>query len=400
MKEAKEKKFKCIDAAVQNGISVINLFAGIDEYTAMCFTDEFRYLENISSAIQVRVNSAGGSVLHGWSIVDIILNSSVPVEIVVVGVAASMASVITVAADNSKIMDYASVMVHNPFYSSGSIMDVEDQQLKVFRESLVKMYTARLEMSREDIESLMDGEEGQDGTWMTAEEAVSKGFVGEVIKTPSRQKKKFEGIIENSSDKAKEIQAKFQEVLDENKSQIKKREMIEEINAQLEIDANASVDTAKSKIKDLQNRVGELTKSQGALEVSNTSLQTELGKAKEEVTAKADKIVELENKVSAFEQAQKDAEKAEREEILDSAVKDGRIPEGEKEVWANLLESNAEAAKSAIANLTPTGEKKPLSKEVKASKEQKSEEVKDDAKDTPALPTISAMMADIASKQG
>lgn len=130
--------FRCVENVCTEK-AVINLFQSITEESAANFIKEFQYLESISSKIQIRVNSAGGSVLHGWSIIDIIINSSVPIEVVVVGVAASMASVIAVAATETKIMDYASIMVHNPFYASTSVVDVDDPQLKTYREQLVRL---------------------------------------------------------------------------------------------------------------------------------------------------------------------------------------------------------------------------------------------------------------------
>ncbi|MEM6734485.1 MAG: ATP-dependent Clp protease proteolytic subunit [Bacteroidota bacterium] len=395
MKEAEQTGFKCIENAIEGGKSVINLFHDINESSTQDFIGEFKYLEHFSSSIQIRVNSAGGSVRHGWSIVDTIMNSGVPTEGVIVGIAASMASIVSIVAERTKMMDYASLMVHNPFFTSTSLVDVDDQQLNIFREQLIKLYMARLNKERGEITSLMKGEDGQDGTWMDAEMAVDKGFIQRenIIETPAQRREEIsviqntiadvKAMIFNSSPRtnivridAKDLGEKFDELGNRISSfhnkifntQTKTDKMLEEINAELGLEVNASTASAKAKIKDLLNRATELEKSNGVLEVTNTTMGTELKKAHEKVEASASMINELANRLKEFEAEKEAAVKAENDKLISEAVTDGRIPKDEKEVWANLLTSNPECAKTAIASLTAIGEKKPLSELVKASK--------------------------------
>ena len=66
--------------------------------------------------IQLRINSGGGSVIDGMSIVSAIRSSKAAVHCYVDGIAASMAAVIAVAGDRLLMMDYAKLMIHDPFY--------------------------------------------------------------------------------------------------------------------------------------------------------------------------------------------------------------------------------------------------------------------------------------------
>ncbi len=67
--------------------------------------------------ICIRVNSPGGHVLQGMSIVSALLSMNTPVCVCIDGIAASMAAVIAVAADRVCMMDDAKLMIHNPYFA-------------------------------------------------------------------------------------------------------------------------------------------------------------------------------------------------------------------------------------------------------------------------------------------
>lgn len=366
MEDIANREFKCIEAVVKDGESVIKLFDTIDEYSAKYFVEEFEWLENISSSIRIRINSAGGSVLHGWSIVDKILSSKVPTTAVVVGVAASMASIVMICANKSEIMDYASVMVHNPFIKYATV-DVESKQLETYREQMIRIYSARTGLSRSEVEIIMNGEGDEDETWMTAEIAEQKGFVDKVIPAPAKDREQFLMASVNATE-ILDIQAKYSQILESKILNInKKNVMLDTIKATLKLNGDASEATINAKVQDLVNRNGELDKSVNALTVSNKQFETELSKAQAKVAEYETQVAQYETQIEAFNAEKAAAVKAENDKIIADAVKDGRIPEDQKESWEDLLEKSPEAAKAAIVALTPVGEKKKLSDKVKPS---------------------------------
>lgn len=208
-----------IEATVSGGTSIINLFSGITEKSAKSFINDFKYLEKISSSIQIRINSSGGSVLHGWSIVDTILNSSVPTEGVVVGVAASMASVILAVVNKPKMMEYTSIMVHNPFYTNGK-PDANDKQLETMRGQLIRIYSLRWGKSQEEVEAMMDGNEGEDGTWMNCEDAIRFGVIGKdgMIGVPAQIRNEYSSIAASAIER-KKMPAMYQQIITRNSLQ-------------------------------------------------------------------------------------------------------------------------------------------------------------------------------------
>ncbi|MGH0945211.1 Clp protease ClpP, partial [Bacillus mycoides] len=64
--------------------------------------------------VKLLINSGGGSVLEGFAIYDMLAKADIKVHAVVEGMAASMASIILLAADNIDIYENARIMTHKP----------------------------------------------------------------------------------------------------------------------------------------------------------------------------------------------------------------------------------------------------------------------------------------------
>ncbi len=128
--------------------------------------------------IEVRINSAGGSVFDGMAIYNTLRGRKGKVRVHVDGLAASIASVIAMAGDEIVMEPGSMMMVHNPW--NVTIGDAEDHResaelLDKVRDSLVVAYEQKTGIPRQELVALMDDE-----TWMTAEEAVDRGFATQV----------------------------------------------------------------------------------------------------------------------------------------------------------------------------------------------------------------------------
>ena len=130
-------------------------------------------------AITIHVNSQGGSVIEGIAIGGMIERHPAKVTALIEGGALSIASYIVMKADRVVMSNDAWLMIHNPmtamqgdsgeFKKAANMMDRMASQL-------VDAYEQRTGISREKIHEMMNEE-----TWMTADEAVSLGFVDEKI---------------------------------------------------------------------------------------------------------------------------------------------------------------------------------------------------------------------------
>lgn len=81
----------------------------------------------------IRMNSPGGNVFQGMSIVSAILSMNTPVCVHIDGIAASMAAVVAVAADRVCMMDFAKMMIHDPYFTGESGKATSPKQKKALR---------------------------------------------------------------------------------------------------------------------------------------------------------------------------------------------------------------------------------------------------------------------------
>jgi ATP-dependent protease ClpP protease subunit len=131
-----------------------------------------------AQTITLRVNSPGGSVFDGQAIAAAISRHPATVTAYIDGLAASIATVIALAADRVIMNDNALFMIHDPRLGvDGSADDMRSAAalLDKVTDSLVTTYTAKTGMPDADIRAAMAAE-----TWYTAAEAFDAGFVDQV----------------------------------------------------------------------------------------------------------------------------------------------------------------------------------------------------------------------------
>ena len=122
----------------------------------------------------VEINSPGGNVWDGLAIYNMLRGRQAPVTTRVVGIAASIASIIALAGDTVEIADAALFMIHDP---SGMVAGSSEDMRKMadaldqHAEVLAGIYRKRTGRSIESIRAAMKAE-----TWFTADEAIQFGL--------------------------------------------------------------------------------------------------------------------------------------------------------------------------------------------------------------------------------
>lgn len=129
--------------------------------------------------LEVVINSGGGDVYAGSEIYTALRDYRGDVTVKVVGIAASAASVIAMAGDTIEISPTAQIMIHN--VSSGASGDHralahEAEVLKNYNNSIANAYLDKTGIEKDELLELMNHE-----TWLTAEQAVEKGFADKVM---------------------------------------------------------------------------------------------------------------------------------------------------------------------------------------------------------------------------
>ncbi|HEJ4650912.1 TPA: Clp protease ClpP [Pseudomonas aeruginosa] len=165
--------------ALSRGVAEILLYdeIGVWGITAQQFARELKALGDLS-LISLRIHSPGGDVFEGTAIYNLLKNHPARVEAHVDGLAASMASVIAMAADTIYMPENAMMMVHRPWGIQGG--EADDMRryadlLEKIEGTMVAAYMAKTGKSEEDIKALLKAE-----TWMDGREAVEAGFADQL----------------------------------------------------------------------------------------------------------------------------------------------------------------------------------------------------------------------------
>ena len=127
--------------------------------------------------ILLRIHSPGGEVFDGNAIATA-LSRRGNVEVQIEGIAASMATLISLSGKPVKMAENGFYMIHNPWGAAmGDAEELRKQAelLDRIRGNMVNAYSAKTGQSPEQIGEWMDAE-----TWFTAEQALQAGFVDEV----------------------------------------------------------------------------------------------------------------------------------------------------------------------------------------------------------------------------
>lgn len=142
--------------------------------------------------LRVVINSPGGSVYEAILIHNMIADWPEEVTTHVPAIAASAATLLSMVGDKRTMADNAEYMIHNPYViMAGNAKELRAMANKIDKtgEKILDMYDRVSTLSRDEIKDFLDGEEGFDGTYFTAHEALDAGFVDSIIDTSRKSKK-------------------------------------------------------------------------------------------------------------------------------------------------------------------------------------------------------------------
>lgn len=143
-----------------------------DAVAAKRFVRELNKLD--VSTISLRINSPGGSVFDGHAIYNALKNHKATITTYVDGLAASIASVVALAADRVVVAKNSMFMIHNPHtiaLGDAAEMRKTADFLDQVRNTIVGVYEEKTGQKPADIEAEMDRE-----AWYEADEAVALGY--------------------------------------------------------------------------------------------------------------------------------------------------------------------------------------------------------------------------------
>lgn len=178
------KQFYAMSA--KNNVGRIDIYDDIGFFgtSAAKFAKEFSDLEASCKNIEVHISSNGGSMYDGLAIYNRIRQSKIPVTIHIDGLAASSASLIAMAGDETHMAQNALLMMHMPHtVTFGGKNDHEAalSALEAAEKAILVAYVNKSGKPEDEVRDLLAANGGE-GTWFGADEAKEAGFVDKVVK--------------------------------------------------------------------------------------------------------------------------------------------------------------------------------------------------------------------------
>jgi ATP-dependent protease ClpP protease subunit len=230
----------------------------------------------------MEINSGGGSVLDGYRLYYAILamrDRGVKVTAIINSLAASMASVIAMAADEIHMVKGGQMMIHDASLNSSGNAS-EHMQISEFldgiSDEIADIYSGKSGMDKDMIRKMMKME-----TWLNADKAFAIGLIDKVIGAkfdtiPKASMSILDKLLPNA-ELASKIEAKDSEIKSLEAS-------ISEVSAKFAMIEN-----------ELQNAITELTAVKADLDEKTEALKV----AEEKITEQEGSITELAEKSEA-----------------------------------------------------------------------------------------------------
>ena len=260
----------------------IYIFDEIGTYgvTAQDFISEIKGLKDMP--INLRINSLGGDVFDGMAMYNVIKRREAKTTVYIEGIAASIATIIALGADEVIMAENSLFMIHNAWGgTSGEAKDMRKtaETLDKITSELTDIYVKKTGLSYDALAEMMDEE-----SWLNAQEAFDLGFI--------------DTISDSIKVAAKYDVSKFKNITQE---EIKNKLSININNKKM---TNELKDWFNSKVEEIVTAVkGEVKVSADVAE--QTAITVNLGD-NEEITNKISefeaKNIELSNKMSLLEE--------------------------------------------------------------------------------------------------
>ena len=271
---------------------------GMGGVNAQGFIEEIKSFKD--SPMNLHINCVGGDVFDGMAIFNIIKKRTAKTTVYIEGIAASMGSVIALAADSVVMAENSLFMIHNAW--GGAMGEAKEMKktaklLDKISGEIADIYVKKTKLPYDKVKEMMDEE-----TWLNAEEALELGFIDSIsdaIKVAAKYDvSKFKNITNKEIKNKLSINIKSKKMTDELKTWFNGK--VEDIIARVK---SENVDTdSKSKIEVTMSDEAEILNKFSDFEAKITEVSgsvTELEGEKETLTIEVERLNALVSKADA-----------------------------------------------------------------------------------------------------
>lgn len=264
----------------------VYIFDEIGTYgiTAQEFITDIKDLKD--TPINLRINSLGGDVFDGMAMYNVIKRREAKTTVYIEGIAASIATIISLGADEVVMAENSLFMIHNAW--GGTMGEAKDMRktadtLEKITGELTDIYRKKTGLSYDALAEMMDEE-----TWLNANEAFEMGFIDTIsdsIKVAAKYDvSKFKNITQEEIQNKLSININNKKMTNELKEWFNNK--VEEIVTAVKGDVKVSEDVAEQTAitvnlgdnDEIKNKISEF-------ESSNIELSNKISLLEEELVA-------------------------------------------------------------------------------------------------------------------
>ena len=318
----------------------IYIFDEIGTYgvTAQDFISEIKGLKDMP--INLRINSLGGDVFDGMAMYNVIKRRESKTTVYIEGIAASIATIIALGADEVIMAENSLFMIHNAWGgTSGEAKDMRKtaETLDKITSELTDIYVKKTGLSFEVISEMMNEE-----TWLNAKEAFDLRFIDTIsdsIKVAAKYDvSKFKNITQEEIKNKLSININNKKMTNELKDWFnsKVEEIVTAVKGEVKVSADVAEQTAITvNLGDNE----EITNKISEFEAKNIELSNKISLLEEElVSAKGNNetlTVEVEGLNAKINKA--DAKGTELETSGDPSVVENKKEDSDTKFWNGIV---------------------------------------------------------------
>lgn len=270
-------------------------------------------IENAVDTLEIEIHSPGGSVFEGYRIYNAmkeLRERGVYVTAKINTLAASMGSVIAMAADKITIASNGRMMIHDAssgVHGNADAMRKTADMLEEISDEIAGVYAEKTGKDKDDIRKMMKSE-----TWISAKKAVEMGFADEIFDTKSKVMSILSKFMPDAQlvEKVSGLEASLADA--ENQ--------ITDISAQL-AEAQNDLATAVSELSELKASAEKLAEEKAQIEASFNEAETAIANLTTERDQIANELKEqAENHQKEIEAAKASAETRAAEILAQAGV--------------------------------------------------------------------------------
>lgn len=135
---------------------------------ARAFLNELKAIG--TNPVKLHINSPGGSLIDAFAIYDFVKLKGYKVTTYIHGIAASAATIVSLAGQETFIGEHSYFFIHNPFFSQGK--GGQQSDLQKMKNDILDIYAKKTGLDKMRLSDMMDQE-----TLLNATEALDLGFV-------------------------------------------------------------------------------------------------------------------------------------------------------------------------------------------------------------------------------